>query len=337
MIKLVKLLLLSLLLTMAFSPAFAKEIPLDQQMDDYTTSIRIQWHKNPFRDFESDRYFYPWLDPDSYNSSFWMGSILNMEELYDAKKFKLDSVSFYHAPKLGTELTLFSLHLKDAVHRFNLSLGFFVDFTFLSYQKGTDQLYGRSFLFSTFMQVEPFIDYIYKDRLRVRVSPVKHICYHMGGDILGDPSLYDRSVEEFRDAGFEQVHLAAAYRWGWFTFHGGLSVGYSGYQKANIVNVMNMNAGTELRFPIWGEISLLAGFLAGVNLDLLNTVSRPAAGTGYTVTAASYEWTPQVAVGLGVEIYRMVFGLKYELQRSRQMYAYRRMEQRLGFAATLFL
>ena len=33
----------------------------------------------------------------------------------------------------------------------------------------------------------------------------------------------------------------------------------------------------------------------------------------------------------------MVFGLKYELQRSRQMYAYRRMEQRLGFAATLFL
>ena len=77
--------------------------------------------------------------------------------------------------------------------------------------------------------------------------------------------------------------------------------------------------------------------MAGVNLDLLNTISRPAAGTGYTVTAAAYEWTPQVAVGLGVEIYRMVFGLQYELQRSRQMYAYRRMEHRLGFAATLFL
>lgn len=309
-------------------------------MDGYTKSVRIQWPVNPFRDFEQDRYFYPWNDYDSYNSSFWLGSILNMEELYDADTFKLDSVSFYHAPKLGTELTLFSLGVDGyggGGHRFNLSLGFFAEFTFLSYNKGTDQLYGRSFLFGTFMQVEPFIDYIYKDTFRLRFSPCKHICYHMGGDILGDPSLYDRDVEEFRDAGFEQVHVAAAYRWGWFTFHGGVSAAYSGYRKANIVNVLNMNAGAEFRFPLWGEINLLAGFVVGTNLDLINTISRPTAGTGYTPTASSYEWTPVVSVGLGIEIYRMVFGGKYEMQRSRQMYAYRHVEHRFGLAATLFL
>lgn len=335
--KFVKLFILVVLTMFVSMVAFANEATLEQRMDDYTKSIRIQWHTNPLRTLESDRYFNPWLDQDSYNSSYWMGSILNMEELYDAEKFKLDSVAFYHAPKLGTELKVFSLHLKEGIHRFNIGLGFLVDFTFLFYKNGADQLYGESFLFGSFVQVEPVLDYIYKDKFRLRVSPVKHICYHMGGDILGDSSLYDRSIEEFRDVGFEQIHLSAAYRWGWFTFHGGLSGAYTAYSASNVVNVLNMNVGTEFRFPIWGEINLLVGLMTGTNFDIINTITRPAAGTGYTVTAASYEWTPIVSVGLGIEIYRMAVGVKYEMQRSRQIYAFRKMEHRLGLSANLFI
>lgn len=313
------------------------ESSLEEEMNDYTTSVKIQWLKNPFREYESDRYFYPWLDLDSYNSSFWMGSILNMNELYDTEKFKLDSAAFYHAPRLGTELNLINLDLQKARHRFIVGIGFLADFTFLFYKGNADQLYGKSFLFSTFLQVEPFVDYIYNHKLRIRFSPVKHICYHMGGDILGDPSLYDRSIEEFRDAGFEQVHLSVAYRWGWFTFHGGLSATYSDYSKTNIANILNLNIGAEFRFPIWGEISLIAHVVTGTNFDIINTIKRPAAGTGYTPIATLYEWTPIVSTGIGVELYRIVVGLKYELQRSRQMYSYRQMEHRLGVVATLLL
>ena len=82
---------------------------------------------------------------------------------------------------------------------------------------------------------------------------------------------------------------------------------------------------------------MLVGLIAGTNFDIINTITRPTAGTGYTVTDASYEWTPIVSVGLGLEIYRMVFGMKYEMQRSRQIYAFRKMEHRLGLSVNLFI
>ena len=58
------------------------------------------------------------------------------------------------------------------------------------------------------MQTELYFDYIYKESLRFRFTPVRHVCAHIGGDILGDYELYDRDKEEFRDSSIESMNFA---------------------------------------------------------------------------------------------------------------------------------
>ena len=37
---------------------------------------------NPFKNYETDRYFSSWADPNAYNSSFLLGTIFNIKEMY---------------------------------------------------------------------------------------------------------------------------------------------------------------------------------------------------------------------------------------------------------------
>ena len=146
----------------------------------------------------------------------------------------------------------------------------------------------------------------------------------------------DKNKEEFRDVGFEQMHLSAAYRWGWFSFYGGTSFAITGFKKSNIVNLFNIYTGIDFRFPIWGEISLVTGVYAGAFLDEINTIIRDKKGDGYPALNSKNEWSPSVSVGIGFEIYRFIIGVKYEYLRSKQLYAYRKMESRIGLEASLF-
>ena len=163
------------------------------------------------------------------------------------------------------------------------------------------------------MQVEAYFEYIFNNKLKIRFAPLRHICIHMSGDILGDETLYDKKKEEFRDVGFEQMHLSANYRWGWFSFYGGTSFAISGFNISNLANLFNIYAGADVRIPIWGEISLITGIHVGAYLDRINIVNRTQGhGQGYPVTYSYDKWTPSIATGIGFEVYRFVIGVKYE-------------------------
>ncbi|WP_300711682.1 hypothetical protein [uncultured Brachyspira sp.] len=309
---------------------------LENKMTNYSKKVSMQWRYNPLRIYETDKYFSSWLDPDNYNSSFWFGDILNAEKLYPNKNFNLDNAVLYFSPKLAVDLAPIAFNLNGDKHRFRIGVGYSLKLFFTSYKAGNDQLYGATFLFSQYMQVEAYFEYILDNKLKLRFAPLRHICSHISGDILGDETLYDKTKEEFRDSGFEQMHLSAAYRWGWFSFYGGTSFAITGFKKSNIVNLFNIYAGIDIRFPIWGEINLVTGFYAGAFLDEINTIIRDKKGMGYPILNTFNEWTPSVSVGLGFEVYRFIIGVKYEYARSKQLYAYRKMESRVGLEANLF-
>ena len=184
------------------------------------------------------------------------------------------------------------------------------------------------------MQTELYFDYIYNDTLRFRFTPVRHICSHIGGDILGDSQLYDRNTEEFRDSSIEQMHFSLHYNYGYFTFYGGFSFAMSGFKESNFVNLFKMFYGTDFRYPIWDEISFITGIYLGVNLDELNMIKRTA--DDYIPLESHNEWTPSISIGAGVELYRIIIGVKYQYERSKQLYAYRKMESKLGLEASLY-
>ncbi|WP_157143817.1 hypothetical protein [Brachyspira pilosicoli] len=309
---------------------------LEQKMESYSQKVKTQWKYNPLRNPETDKYFSGYADINNYNTKFWFGTIFNANKLYNNKNFTIDKVIIFHSPTLSTELAPIAFNINEETHRIRIGVAYSAKFNFAHYQYKYDKLYGTSFLFSTYMQVEAYFDYIFKNKLKIRFAPLKHVCYHMGGDILGDDSLHNKIDDEFIDVGFEQMHIAAYYRWGWFSFYGGTLFAITGFKKSNLVNIFTIYAGSDFRFPLWGEMNLIAGFYVAGEYDEFNRIDRKATGEGYNAIESIYKWSPSVSVALGLEIYRFAIGIKYEYLRSRQLYAFKKMESKIGLEASLF-
>lgn len=307
----------------------------NEAMDSNTKEVKSKWLFNPFRAYDTDKYLYGWLDPYVYNSKYWIGDIFNIEEMYTNPNYNFDNMAFFHQPTLGSEIYPIAFNYKDK-HRFRIGVGYLTQFFLSVYKPHSSVLYGESLFFGTYMQVELYFDYIYNDTLRFRFTPVRHICTHIGGDILGDDKLYDRNKEEFRDSSIEFMHFSLNYKYVYFSFYGGFSFAITGFYESNFVNLFSLYYGTDFRYPLWGEISLITGFYFGLDYDRINTVERTANPDGYKIIYSYDKLYPSIAFGIGVEIYRFTIGLKYEYMRSRQLYAYRSMENKLGVEVTLF-
>ena len=306
-----------------------------EAMDSNTKEVKSKWLFNPFRAYDTDKYLYGWLDPYVYNSKYWIGDIFNIEEMYTNPNYNFDNMAFFHQPTLGSEIYPIAFNYKDK-HRFRIGVGYLTQFFLSVYKPHSSVLYGESLFFGTYMQVELYFDYIYNDTLRFRFTPVRHICTHIGGDILGDDKLYDRNTEEFRDSSMELMHFSLYYKYGYFSFYGGFSFAMTGFNESNFINLFSLHYGTDFRYPLWVEISLITGFYLGLDYDRINTVERTANPDGYKIINSYNKLYPSIALGIGVEIYRFTIGLKYEYMRSRQLYAYRSMENKLGVEVTLF-
>lgn len=306
------------------------------KMDNYTKKVKMKWEFNPLKNYETDRYFSGWLDPNAYSSRFWLGDIFNIEQMYNNDNFNFDKMDFYYQPTLATEVTPIAFRYNE-VHRFKIGIGYLTHFFLSKYKKGYDQYYGQSLMYGTYMQVEVFFDYIFNNTFKLRFSPLRHICAHISGDILGDEKLYNREKEDFKDSGFEQMHVSAYYKYGWFTFYGGMNFAIIGFDKSNIVNLFSAFAGTDFRVPIWGEISFITGIYLGLNHDLINNVSRYANGQKYYINDKHVEWIPEISMGVGFEIYRVIIGLKYDYGRSKQLYSYKTMESKIGLDISIYL
>ncbi|MEI0797334.1 hypothetical protein R4Q14_03260 [Brachyspira intermedia] len=307
-----------------------------EKMDNYTQKTKMQWEFNPLKNYETDRYFSGWANPNAYSSKFWLGDIFNIEQMYNNDKFNFSKMDFYYQPTLATEVTPIAFNYNE-VHRFKIGVGYLTHFFLSKYKNGYDQYYGQSLMYGTYMQVEVFFDYIFNNTFKLRFSPLRHICSHISGDILGDENLYDKGKEEFKDSGFEQMHISAYYKYGWFTFYGGTDFAIIGFDKSNIVNLFTAFVGTDFRVPIWGEISFITSVYFSMNYYLINNVERNVNGQRYYISSSKKEWLPAISVGVGFEIYRIIIGLKYDYGRSKQLYAHKTVENKIGLEVSLYL
>ena len=95
--------------------------------------------------------------------------------------------------------------------------------------------------------------------------------------------------------------------------------------------------GSDLRIPIWGEISFISGIYIAANYDLINDITRNVNGQRYFINSSYKQWLPSISVGVGFEIYRVIIGLKYDYSRSKQLYAHKTMESKIGLDISLYL
>ncbi|WP_300370156.1 hypothetical protein [Brachyspira sp.] len=306
------------------------------KMDMHINEVKSKWNFNPLRFYDTDKYLYGWLDPEVYNSKYWVGDIFNIESMYNHNNnYRFDKMIFFHQPTLGSEINPIAFTYKGK-HRFRVGVGFLTQFFLSVYKPDYSILYGESIFYGTYMQVELYFDYIYNDVLRFRFTPVRHICTHIGGDILGDDNLYNKEKEEFRDSSIELMHFSIHYKYGYFTLYGGFSFAMTGFKESNFINLFSVYYGTDFRYPLWGEISFISGIYLGASYDRINSVERINNNKGYNITDTYDKWFPSIAIGIGFEIYRFTIGVKYEYLRSRQLYSYKKMENKLGVEVSLF-
>ena len=307
---------------------------LIMKMNTYETNTKLKWSYNPFKYYETDRYFSSWTDPNAYNSSILLNTIFNIKEMYQNPNFRFDDTSVFYQPTLAAELVPISFKYTDN-HRFKIGVGYLTHFFLSAYKNDVSQYYGKSLMYGTYMQVDTFFDYIYNDILRFRFVPIRHICSHVSGDILGDETLYDKDREEFIDNSFEQMQLSLHFKYSWFTFYGGTYFALTGFDNSNFVTLFGIFSGIDFRVPLWGEINFITSLYLAANLDKINTIKR--GYNEYHLLDSYDKWTPSVALGIGFEIYKVVIGLKYEYARSKQLYAYRSMENKIGVEASVYL
>ncbi len=283
----------------------------------------VKWSKNPFRKSDSEMLLFGWQDPNAYLTRFWIGDIVTKNDIFIDPDWRLDKVLTYFSPTIATEISPIAF----SVDRYKVRIGvaFFIELNLLAYD-GYKLTYGSVPLYSDYINVGAYIDLIVDDVWKFRWMPLVHICSHAGGDFLGDP-LFDDTREGTADMGNESMSFALYRHYKGFTFYGGLGFRMITNQKDMYGTLFNAFAGMDYRVPVWNYINLIVGIYYGASYDeIKDSVTQ----------AAARDWYHTVSTGFGIEIDRMIFGLRYINMRSRHVFSYQVREERIGFETTLF-
>ena len=301
-----------------------------EKMDTYAEKTKAKWKFNPFRRTDIEKRLIGWQDPYANITRFWIGSQLNANQMYP--NLHTENIVLYFSPTVATEFSVVAFDTEKL--KFRLGVGVLVELNLGLYGGKKFPIYGKTFLFTDYVQVEVYLDFIIDDSWKFRWIPIRHKCSHASGDILGDPTLHDPIKNAFVDLGYEEMTFSLYYNWSWFTFYGGLGFGYSNLKTTNYASIFSAFWGTDMRVPIWGDMNFIAGLYVSADYDKINTITRT--DSGYQLDHSFTKWYPTISIGVGLEIDRYILGFKYIRMRSRQVTSYRVIEERIGFEATIF-
>ncbi len=310
-----------------------------EKMENYSEKKKTNSSYNPFRTTEIERRMVGWQDPNANITRFWIGSVLTAKNMYANENFLVDNIMLYMTPTIASEFALIPFKIAD--FKFFVGIGFMLDFNMSVYQNHIPR-HGVNSIFSDHMQVEVYIDMIIKEAWKIRFIPLRHRCDHIAGDWYGDPALYNAYSDDYCDTGYENIALQVFNIFGWFTFYGGLEGNINSIIPAipsTFATVFAAHIGTDVRIPIWREISFIAGFYIAANyreynekyktIDEYSLLSYEA-----IITDTYHKWHPNISIGLGIEIDRYTIGLKYLRKQSEQLHSHKQIEEKLGAEVT---
>lgn len=162
---------------------------------------------------------------------------------------QIENVTLYFSPVIATEFSVVAFDVKNL--KFRLGVGVLAEFNLALYGGNPLPIYGKTFLFTDYIQVEVYLDFIIDDSWKFRWIPIRHKCSHASGDIYGDPSFHNPVRDKFADLSYEEMLFSIYYQWSWFTFYGGLGFGYSNLNTTNYSTLFSAFWGTDMRVPIW--------------------------------------------------------------------------------------
>ena len=269
--------------------------------------------KNPFRVYETDKYYMGWQDPRAFIGRLLFAKNFNVEKnltkISPEANWDFKSVSLYVEGKVASEIMFYRNKY------FSVGMGAGMEISILGRKNGLFDVYDFSGQFDLFLDL--WLQNLTGINLKIRFIPMYHQSTHLVDGFKGDVHIRSGSSYEF-------AAISVYYYINNFTIYGGWEFSYN--TVGNSPQIFRIHTGFDYRLPLYKEINFITGINLAVILDKKDNL-------GLIVIRENLHAAINLAAG--IEFYRFAIALKFGYGKPRGDSSYFGYESKIGAEISL--
>lgn len=269
--------------------------------------------KNPFRVYETDKYYMGWQDPRAFIGRLLFAKNFNVEKnltkISPEANWDFKSVSLYVEGKVASEIMFYRNKY------FSVGMGAGMEISILGRKNGLFDVYDFSGQFDLFLDL--WLQNLTGINLKIRFIPMYRQSTHLVDGFKGDVHIRSGSSYEF-------AAISVYYYINNFTIYGGWEFSYN--TVGNSPQIFRLHTGFDYRLPLYKEINFITGINLAVILDKKDNLG---------LIRIRENLHAAVNVAAGIEFYRFAIALKFGYGKPRGASSYFGYESKIGAEISL--
>lgn len=270
--------------------------------------------KNPFRVYETDKYYMGWQDPRAFIGRLLFAKNFNVEKnltkISPEANWDFKSVSLYVEGKVASEIMFYRNKY------FSVGMGAGMEISILGRKNGLFDVYDFSGQFDLFLDL--WLQNLTGINLKIRFIPMYHQSTHLVDGFKGDVHIRSGSSYEF-------AAISVYYYINNFTIYGGWEFSYN--TVGNSPQIFRLHTGFDYRLPLYKEIN----FITGINLAVILLDEKDNLG----LMRIRENLHAAINLAAGIEFYRFAIALKFGYGKPRGASSYFGYESKIGAEISL--
>lgn len=269
--------------------------------------------KNPFRVYETDKYYMGWQDPRAFIGRLLFAKNFNVEKnltkISPEANWDFKSVSLYVEGKVASEIMFYRNKY------FSVGMGAGMEISILGRKNGLFDVYDFSGQFDLFLDL--WLQNLTGINLKIRFIPMYHQSTHLVDGFKGDVHIRSGSSYEF-------AAISVYYYINNFTIYGGWEFSYN--TVGNSPQIFRLHTGFDYRLPLYKEINFITGINLAVILDKKDNLG---------LIRIRENLHAAINLAAGIEFYRFAIALKFGYGKPRGASSYFGYESKIGAEISL--
>lgn len=269
--------------------------------------------KNPFRVYETDKYYMGWQDPRAFIGRLLFAKNFNVEKnltkISPEANWDFKSVSLYVEGKVASEIMFYRNKY------FSVGMGAGMEISILGRKSGLFDVYDFSGQFDVFADL--WLQNLTGVNLKIRFVPMYHQSTHLVDGFKGDINIKSGSSYEF-------AAISVYYYINNFTIYGGWEFSYN--TVGNSPQIFRLHTGFDYRLPLYKEINFITGINLAVILDKKDNLG---------LIRIRENLHAAINLAAGIEFYRFAIALKFGYGKPRGASSYFGYESKIGAEISL--
>ena len=269
--------------------------------------------KNPFRVYETDKYYMGWQDPRAFIGRLLFAKNFNVEKnltkISSEANWDFKSVSLYVEGKVASEIMFYRNKY------FSVGMGAGMEISILGRKNGLFDVYDFSGQFDLFLDL--WLQNLTGINLKIRFIPMYHQSTHLVDGFKGDVHIRSGSSYEF-------AAISVYYYINNFTIYGGWEFSYN--TVGNSPQIFRIHTGFDYRLPLYKEINFITGINLAVILDEKDNLG---------LIRIRENLHAAINLAAGIEFYRFAIALKFGYGKPRGASSYFGYESKIGAEISL--